>query len=365
MTIPSSYWYLRWFDIKAMEPYVDWFNFMSYDIHGVWDRTNSETGPFVRNCHPFEDECAHFFQVRPHTNMTEISEGLDLVWRSGVSPAKIVMGLAYYGRSFTLQDPTCKSPGCLFSSGGKQGECSKSSGILTNAEINRVIDSNGLTPTFDSKAAVNWISWDNDQWVSKCSCHPKGKDTGRSLLIFIGYDDSATIEIKASFANSRCLGGTMIWAISQDDKEGTSVSNTLGLRGKGRRFNTDLSLEQYRRSFHPTSLTNADFAENAEHESNIYNQCYTSFCNEGCKAGFTAISLMTGQVGGVPFDTTCPFNGPFQTRQSLCCPSALEARCDWRGYNGEGMACKAGCPRGHELARNTNVSIQGCHSCRN
>lgn len=32
LTLPSSYWYLRWFDIKGMERYVDWFNMMSYDI---------------------------------------------------------------------------------------------------------------------------------------------------------------------------------------------------------------------------------------------------------------------------------------------------------------------------------------------
>jgi chitinase len=55
VTLPSSYWYLRWFNLKGMEPYVDWFNVMSYDIHGVWDGQNKFTGPYVR----------------PHTNLTE------------------------------------------------------------------------------------------------------------------------------------------------------------------------------------------------------------------------------------------------------------------------------------------------------
>lgn len=31
-TLPSSYWYLQWFDVKSMQNYVDWFNFMSYDL---------------------------------------------------------------------------------------------------------------------------------------------------------------------------------------------------------------------------------------------------------------------------------------------------------------------------------------------
>lgn len=34
-TIPSSYWYLRWFDVPAMlEQGADWVNLMSYDLHG-------------------------------------------------------------------------------------------------------------------------------------------------------------------------------------------------------------------------------------------------------------------------------------------------------------------------------------------
>ena len=39
-TLPSSYWYLKGFDVKNLEQYVDWFNFMSYDIHGTWDGAN-------------------------------------------------------------------------------------------------------------------------------------------------------------------------------------------------------------------------------------------------------------------------------------------------------------------------------------
>lgn len=40
LTLPSSYWYLKGFDIVNLEPEVDWFNFMSYDIHGTWDGNN-------------------------------------------------------------------------------------------------------------------------------------------------------------------------------------------------------------------------------------------------------------------------------------------------------------------------------------
>ncbi|KAF9889730.1 hypothetical protein FE257_007036 [Aspergillus nanangensis] len=290
VTIPASYWYLKWFDVKAMEPHVDWLNVMTYDIHGVWDGENKFTGPYVR----------------PHTNLTEIEEGLDLLWRSNVSPSKVVLGLAYYGRSFTLKDPDCDKPGCQFQQGGNPGECSDARGILTNAEINRVIEDNGLTPTFDAKAAVNWITWDKDQW----------------------------------FANRYCLGGTMVWALDQDNEKGTSAENSLD----NNRFDVDIPLLQYSR---------------AEEESDLYNQCYTSFCGAGCKEGFRSASLMNGQIGGVPFDTRCPTGHLGRTSyQYLCCPLNMYARCQWDGFHGEGMACKTGCGEDyHELARNTNYKL--------
>ena len=36
MTLPTSYWYLQHFDLAGIQPYVDWFNFMAYDLHGTF-----------------------------------------------------------------------------------------------------------------------------------------------------------------------------------------------------------------------------------------------------------------------------------------------------------------------------------------
>lgn len=112
VTLPSSYWYMQNFDLLGMEQHLDWFNVMTYDIHGTWDSTDVYSGPYVR----------------PHTNLTEINDGLNLLWRVGVSPSKVTLGLGWYGRSFTLSNPSCNQPWCLFSNGGTAGECTGESG---------------------------------------------------------------------------------------------------------------------------------------------------------------------------------------------------------------------------------------------
>ncbi len=66
---------------------------MTYDIHELWGQNNLWTGPFLKG----------------HTNITEIEEGLDLLWQNGVSPDKVVMGFGFYGKNFTMEDVSCSS----------------------------------------------------------------------------------------------------------------------------------------------------------------------------------------------------------------------------------------------------------------
>ncbi|KAI4678875.1 hypothetical protein J4E81_010603 [Alternaria sp. BMP 2799] len=180
LTLPASYWYLRGFNLQGMEPYLDWFNMMTYDIHGVWDASIDSLGPIAQ----------------AHTNLTEIKMGLELLWRNNINPARVVLGLGFYGRSFTMKDPGCMAAGCEFSEGANGGACTGTPGVLSAAEINEVI-ANGASVTHDEAAAVKIVTWDSNQWVS--------------------FDDTQTLRSKIDFAHEHCLGGTMVWAIDLDD----------------------------------------------------------------------------------------------------------------------------------------------------
>lgn len=43
----------------------------------------------------------------------------------------------------------------------------------------------------------------------------------------VSYDDAETYELKKNFANNLCLGGTMVWALDQEDKDSRESSKDL------------------------------------------------------------------------------------------------------------------------------------------
>lgn len=185
ITLPASYFYMKNFDLAGMQEHVDFFNIMTYDMHGTWDKDTVGAGPYIL----------------PHTNLTEIDGALDLLWRSKVVPEKVNLGLAWYGRSFTLSEPNCTAPNgvCEFSGAGMAGPCSDSKGTLNTREIQDILFKEKLSPTLDEKAGVKFVAYNETQWVS--------------------FDDEETIRLKQKFASEHCLGGTMVWAMDQADQK--------------------------------------------------------------------------------------------------------------------------------------------------
>ena len=124
-----------------MIPYVNWINLMSYDLHGSWDTEDSYVGNYLNS----------------HTNLTEIKDALDLLWRNNVPASMVNLGIGFYGRSFTLVSSECSTAGCPWVSGGTAGPCSANSGTLMYSEIMSIINNDGVEATLDETAAVEYI----------------------------------------------------------------------------------------------------------------------------------------------------------------------------------------------------------------
>lgn len=164
-TTPASYWYLQTFQVNDMLlAGADWTMMMTYDLHGVWDGNDPYIGKVLG----------------AHTNLTEIKIGLDLLWRTDVDPSQVVMGMGFYGRSFTLSDVSCQDPGCPFASAGDAGQCTATAGILsykgisirskvylncilTRTEITEIITGGEGTPVWNEEAAVNYLTFADNQ----------------------------------------------------------------------------------------------------------------------------------------------------------------------------------------------------------
>ncbi|KAH9206557.1 hypothetical protein DL95DRAFT_375269 [Leptodontidium sp. 2 PMI_412] len=297
VTLPTSFWYLQHFDVKAMQEHVDWFNLMSYDLHGTWDADSQFVGPYIA----------------PHTNLTEIDLGLGLLWRAGVAASKVVLGQGWYGRSFTLKDSSCNTPNgvCQFSGGANAGPCSGTAGILDLREITDIITEKNLNPVWDKTAGVKWINWDSNQWVS--------------------YDDDDTFAQKkaSEFAKKRCLGGMMVWAIDQKDQSASGNNLASGV-----------------------TQAQQDSAKQASADQAAKLSCYTTDCNKSCKKGTNKVTQMNGQPGQLSTNDRCS-SGQYRT---LCCnDGTTTGTCQWRGYRGVGLSCISGCADGEtELVTDTN-----------
>ncbi|KAJ5553988.1 glycoside hydrolase [Penicillium frequentans] len=312
ITLPSSFWYLQHFDIVKLEPHVSFFNVMSYDLHGKWDLGNQWTGEYLD----------------AHTNLTEIDKAMELLWRNKIDSSKVVLGLAFYARAYTLAEPSCVEPGCMFASGADQGNCSREIGILLNNEIDDIVAQNSLKPTLFEDAAVEVLHWE-DQWLS--------------------YDDEKTLEMKADYARESCLGGVMVWAVSHDTAN-VKYSKALG-KVTHRTKQTMPGIFQQKDS----SITDDD-TYITKVEDHL--QCKWSNCGEYCPSGWTMMTRddqWNTAKNEIMLDSTA-CTSPHARR--LCCPpSETKPSCGW--YSFKGGACHGECPDGYSEVGSLGT---GCRS---
>lgn len=189
VAVPCGGRYLAGFDLYRMAKHVDWIGAMCYDLAGAWGPPPYTTGA--------------------HTNMTSIVEAVDGMLASGVPNDKLVLGMATYGRTWTLSDPgacaASNTPFCNASAVGRAGPCTAEAGALSVYEIDAAMAKQGAngcsgvggTVAKGTAAGSAWTIIDGDQWVS--------------------YDTTETAALKLAAAEERCLAGTMVWSINMAD----------------------------------------------------------------------------------------------------------------------------------------------------
>jgi hypothetical protein len=229
---------------------------------------------------------------------------------------QVNIGFGFYGRSFQLASSECTTPGvcnvlsfpqeavltsdpqCPFSGPADAGPCTNNPGTLSFAEIGDIINNHGLEPILDEEAAVKYIVWNDDQWVS--------------------YDDAESFKLKVDYLTT-IVGGSMVWSGAWTRTILAHYPEYFIRSGSGRCtiHRPECSLRTSSPCGHSRMLllTNHPLQPDADYNnasSTQSNQCKSTGCGESCPNGWSWIAGLTTPANG----PSCPANN----RASFCCP---------------------------------------------
>jgi chitinase len=173
MAVPVDQFTLdKGYDLFGLSKSINFFNLMTYDIHGDWDV------PKIAGA---------------NTDMPFIFDSVQYFLDEGVSPNQMVLGLAAYGRTYKMAKKNCRTVGCRFVSGGPGG-CAGGKGYMPYFTIQQYVESG------------NYESLNYNVNTGSMELVLKGN-------IWISYDSADTFQLKYTFASQSCFRGIMWWAV--------------------------------------------------------------------------------------------------------------------------------------------------------
>ncbi|XP_045208460.2 putative chitinase 1 [Mercenaria mercenaria] len=159
------------YDVHGLSRYLDFINLMMYDFHGQWEDTvNVHSALYSDNDFSIDRFVKYW-----------ISEG--------APKKKLVIGVPFYGHTFTLADKQQAS----------MGDNSTAGGSMPYYQICQTLTRNDTIHVRLDRERVPYFVYD-DQWV--------------------GYDDAQSIMEKAQYIRDNGLAGAMVWALDLDDTTG-------------------------------------------------------------------------------------------------------------------------------------------------
>jgi len=177
------------YDVPAVASYLDFINLMAYDFHGKWERETGHNAPLYA---PSSDS--------EWRKQLSVDHAASLWVKLGAPKDKMVIGMATYGRTFTLSNPANFRVNSPASGGGKAGEYTKEGGFLAYYEVCDMLRNGGATYIWDDEMKVPYAV-QGDQWV--------------------GFDDERSIRNKMQWIKDQGYAGAMVWTVDMDDFNGT------------------------------------------------------------------------------------------------------------------------------------------------
>uniref|UniRef100_A0A3Q3NIG6 Acidic mammalian chitinase n=1 Tax=Mastacembelus armatus TaxID=205130 RepID=A0A3Q3NIG6_9TELE len=173
------------YEVAQITMYLDFINVLTFDFHGPWETVTGHHSPLYQGSHDTGD------QIYSNTDYA-----MKYWQEQGAPTQKLNLGLAAYGRSFTLSSSST-DVGAPANGTGEEGCYTGEEGFWAYYE----------TCLYTEGTTLHWIT---DQKVPYAITENQ----------WVGFDDKNSLDIKVSYLKTNNIGGAFVWSLDLDDFRG-------------------------------------------------------------------------------------------------------------------------------------------------
>ncbi|MCX7745715.1 MAG: glycoside hydrolase family 18 protein [Clostridia bacterium] len=175
-------------ELDKISKILDFINIMTYDFHSGFADVAGHHANLYTSPVDDGDKMSADKAVADHVD-------------AGVPISKLVLGCAFYGRSWNVPNPDRKGLYQPISGGHESYSYQKL--------ISEYINKNGFTRYWDEEAKAPYL-WNGER--------------------FISYEDEESIGYKVEYIKAKGLGGAMFWEYTQDNNKSLLIKLNEGLK---------------------------------------------------------------------------------------------------------------------------------------